>query len=31
MQVSEKTSLTEANEVYHFSVSQAFVDIYFDH
>jgi hypothetical protein len=30
MQVSEKTSLTEAHEVYSFSVSQAFVDIHLD-
>jgi hypothetical protein len=30
MQVGEKTSLTEANQVYHFSVSQAFVDVYLD-
>jgi hypothetical protein len=30
MQVGEKTSLTEANDVYSFSVSQAFVDVYLE-
>jgi hypothetical protein len=30
MQVGEKTTLTEANEVYHFSVSLAFIDIYLE-
>ncbi|KAG1813755.1 hypothetical protein EV424DRAFT_53491 [Suillus variegatus] len=31
MQNSEKTTLTEANDVYHFSVSLAFVDFFLDH
>jgi hypothetical protein len=30
MQDSEKTTLTQANDVYHFSVSLAFVDVYID-
>jgi hypothetical protein len=29
-QVGEKTILTEANEVYHFSVSLAFIGIHLD-
>jgi len=28
-QVNEKTNLTEANEVYHFSVSLTFDDMFF--
>jgi hypothetical protein len=31
MQDSEKTTLTQANDVYHFSVSLAFVNIHIDH
>jgi hypothetical protein len=30
IQVGEKTLLTEANDVYHFSVSLAYIDIYLD-